>query len=88
MKQVYSYQEAANLIESGQVVKFIYPLRVEVTATKKLEGSTALHVTFVLIVGEYAIGEFASEYDSIEALLDAFDIADHQEVFEMLAKQG
>jgi hypothetical protein len=85
MKQIYSYQEVATPFEQGRVIKFTHPLKVLVTAAKK-QDSTAIHVTFVLIVGEYAIGEFTSEYDTMESLLEAFDIADHTEIFELLAQ--
>lgn len=87
MKEVYSYQEIKTWIPNGQAVKFTYPLRVEVTAAQKHHDSQTLHVTFVLLVGKYAIGEFTSEFDTIERLLDAFDIADHEELFELLASE-
>ena len=87
MKHVYSYQEIATLFEQGRVIKFIHPLKVLVTAAKK-QDSPSIHVTVVLLVGEYAIGDFTIEYDSIEALLDAFDIADHTEIFELLGNPG
>ncbi len=85
MKQVYSYTEIADLFEQGKAVKFTYPLKVLVTAAKKQEGSsTAIHVTVVLLIGEYAIGDFTTEFESIEGLLEAFDIASQQEIFELL----
>jgi hypothetical protein len=84
MKQVYRYTEIADLFEQGKVIKFTHPLNVLVTAAKK-QDSTTIHVTIVLLVGEYAIGDLTIEYDSIEALLEAFDIADHQEMFELVA---
>jgi hypothetical protein len=84
MKQVYRYTEIADLFEQGKVIKFTHPLNVLVTAARKQENGS-VHVTIVLLVGEYAIGDMTIEYDSIEALLDAFDIADHTEIFELLA---
>jgi len=87
MKTFYSYQEIQNLIGNGQAITFSYPLRAQVTAAQKHHDSQTIHVTFVLLVGEYAIGEFTSKFETIERLLDAFDIADHEELFELLASE-
>ncbi len=84
MKEGYCYQEIAHLVKSGQKITFTYPLRVEVTAVALHPDRDTLQVTFALLVGEYTIAEFTSEYDTVESLLDAFDIADHQDVFELV----
>ncbi len=80
MKELYNIAE----LKLFNVQKFtlIYPLRVEVTVVQKQE--CPLQATFALLVGEYAIGEFTQEYDTIERLLDAFDMADHEELFELV----
>jgi hypothetical protein len=83
MKQVYSYNELKPLFESGKIIKFTYPLQAIVTAARKQENGSA-HVTVVLLVGEYAIADLQTEYESIEGLLEAFDITNQQEIFELL----
>ena len=87
MKYLYSYQEIASLVEQGQAVTFLSPLRAEVTLAKKLPNSPALQVRCVLLVGEFAIGTWTSEYDSLATVLDAFDLAEQTEVFELLEQQ-
>ncbi len=84
MKKVYSYQEIGHLIDKSQAVVFTRHLKARVTAIQKSRDSQTIHVTFVLLVGEYHVGEFTSEYDTIAELLDVFDIADHEELFELL----
>ena len=84
MKEVYSYQEIAHFIENDQAVTFTRHLHVQVTAAKKHHDTETIHVTLVLLVGEYTIGEVRYEYASMEALLDAFDISDVEEFFELL----
>lgn len=79
MRELYNISELRIL--DAQKFSFIYPLRVEVTVVQKQE--CPLQATFALLVGEYAIGEFTQEYDTIDRLLDAFDIADHEELFAL-----
>lgn len=87
MKELYSYQEIQTWIRNGQAVTFLSPLRVQVTAAQKHHDTTAIHVTYVLLIGEDALAEFVSEFETMEDLLNAFDIADHQELFELLADE-
>jgi hypothetical protein len=56
-----------------------------VTAVRKSLESEIIAVTFEIGIGSYVIGEFTSEYDTIEKLLDAFDIADQEELFALVA---
>ena len=82
MKILYSSQELQGFT-NAQKVRFLYPLRVEVTTAHQQD--TSVLVTFALLVGEDAIAEWTQEVDSIERLLDAFDIADHEELFELVS---
>lgn len=50
-----------------------------------LESQTTA-ATPEICIGEYAIGEYTIEFSSIETLLEAFDIADHQEIFEVVGE--
>ncbi len=88
MKEVYSFQEIAHLVKRGRKITFTYPLRVEVMAVAPHPDRNTLQVRFALLVGEYAIAEFTSGYDTIESLQDAFDRADHQEVFELAGEKN
>jgi hypothetical protein len=81
MRELYNISELRIL--DAQKFTFIYPLRVEVTVVQKQDCT--LQATFALLVGEYVIGEFTSVYDTIEKLLDAFDIADHEELFALVS---
>ncbi len=79
MRELYTIAELKLL--NVEKFTFIYPLRVEVTAVQKQDCT--LQATVVLLVGEYAIGECIQEFDTIERLLDCFDIADHEELFAL-----
>ena len=84
MKEVYSYQEIKTDIAEGEKVTFTAHPVLYVTAGRKSLESETITVTFEIGIGSYVIGEFTSEYDSIEQVLDAFDIADHEEIWEEL----
>lgn len=84
MKEVYSYQEIKTDVDQGEKVGFTAHPTVYVTAVRKSPESETIVVTFEIGIGSYVIGEFTSEYDTIEKLLDAFDIADHEEIWEVL----
>ena len=85
MKEIYSYQEIKTDIDQGKKVGFTAHPTVYVTAVRKSSESETIVVTFEIGIGSYVIGEFTSEHDTIERLLDAFDIADHEEIWEVLA---
>jgi hypothetical protein len=84
MKTVYSYQEIGTQIDQGKQVAFTRTLSAHVTAVQKSKESDEITVTIVLIVGEYVIAELETTYPRIEALLDAFDIGDLEEIWEVL----
>lgn len=88
MKEVYSYQEVSTEIGQGEKVAFTAHPVLYVTAVRKSLESEAIAVTFEIGIGSYVIGEFTSEYKTFAALLDAFDIADHEEIFELLGSES
>ncbi len=84
MKQVYSYQEIGTLIDQGKQVAFTRILSAHITALQKSRESDEITVTIALLMGEYVIAELETTYPRIEALLDAFDIGDLEELWEVL----
>jgi hypothetical protein len=84
MKQVYSYQEIGTLIDKVRQVAFTRTLPAHITALQNSRECDEITVTIALIVGEYVIAELETTYPRIEALLDAFDIGDLEEIWEVL----
>jgi len=87
MKEVYCYTEIDTDIAQGETVTFSLPLTVHVTARRQSEASETITATLELGMGGEVIAACTSEYDTIERLLYAFDIADHEEIFELLGEQ-
>ena len=84
MKQVYSYQEIGTLIDQGKQVAFTRTVQTHITAIQKCRENDEITVSIALCVGEYVIAELETTYPRIEALLDAFDIGDLEEIWEVL----
>jgi len=84
MKEVYNYQEIGTLIDQGKQVVFTCHPAARVTAVQKSADSDTITATITLLIGEYVISVMESEYASIVALLDAFDIDESSEIWEML----
>lgn len=87
MKTVYSYQEIAPLIAQGKEVTVTCHLHAEVIARQKRSNSDAITATIHLLVGEYVIAVVESEYPSLVSLLDAFDIDEYAEQWEVREPQ-
>ena len=83
MKEVYCYQEVESDIVQGETVAFTAYPTLLVRAAKNNPESEAITVTYELCIGSDSIGVFASEFPNMESLLDAFDIADHEEIWEV-----
>jgi hypothetical protein len=81
MKELYNRTEVELL--AAQKFTFIAHPVLHVTAVRKSVESESITATFEIEIGEYVIGELTIQYDTIERLLDAFDIADHAEIFEL-----
>ena len=86
MKEVYSYQDIKTDIAEGGTVAFTAHPTAYVTAIRKDRDSETITATFELCIGSYVIAEFTCEFPNIEKLLDAFDIADHEEIWEVLGE--
>ena len=87
MKQAYRYQEIRHLIEQGKEVTVTCHLHAEVTAMQKRPASDTITATIHLLVGEYVIAVVESEYSSLVCLLDAFDIDETCEQWEVREQQ-
>ena len=84
MKHVYSYQEIGHRIDEGQQVAFTSPATARVTAVQKSQESDSITVTIQFFIRETCIGIVEYEYTSIFAVLEAFDIDDLSEIWEVL----
>jgi hypothetical protein len=87
MKQVYRYQEIRPLIEQGKEVTVTCHLHAEVTVMQKRPASDTITATLHLLVGEDVIAVVQSEYPSFVSLLDAFDIDETCEQWEVREPQ-
>jgi hypothetical protein len=82
MKQVYSYQEVAPLIERGQAVCFTTHLDARVTAIQPRQDEERVTVTITLSIRDSFIGTVEQDFPSICAVLDTFDIDVHALIWE------
>ena len=85
MKQVYSYQEIGTQIDQGKQVVFTCYPEARVTAVQKDPDSDVITVTIQLSIRDTCIGILEYEYASILAVLEAFDIDDLSELWEVVA---
>jgi len=86
MKEVYCYQEVESDIAQGETVAFtVHPTLLVRAAMNNLEGEV-ITVSYELCIGSDSIGVFTSEFPDMERLLYAFDIADHEEIFEVVGE--
>jgi hypothetical protein len=83
MKEVYSYQEIQPLITKGQAISFTCHVHAELTTIQKQPGSDTVTATIHILVGEYVTAVVECEYPSIVSLLDAFDINESLEIWEV-----
>jgi hypothetical protein len=84
MKEVYAYQEVRSDIEQGETIQFTLHPTLYVRAIRKNPDSEVITVTYDLCIGGESIGVFASECANMERLLYELDIADHEEIFEIV----
>lgn len=85
MKQVYSYQEIGTLIDQRRQVVFTCHPEARVSVIQKHQGSDTVTVTLNLCIRNTCIGIVSYEYASMLAVLDAFDIDDLDEVWEVVS---
>jgi hypothetical protein len=85
MKQVFSYQEIGTLIDQGKQVVFTCHPEAGVTAVQKSpDRDTMITVTIQLSIRDTCVGILEYEYTSMLAVLDAFDIDNLSEIWEVL----
>ena len=84
MKEVYSYQEIGTLIDQRKPVMLTCHPEARVTAVQKHPDLETITVTIQLSIGDTCIGIIENEYLTIGLLLDAFDINDLSEIWEVL----
>ena len=87
MKTVYSYQEIGTLIDQGKQVVFTCYPQARVTAIQRHPDSDTVTVTLNLSIRETCVGMVTNEYTSMLAILDAFDIEDLAEIWELVDEE-
>ncbi len=83
MKEIYSYQEIGTLIDQGMQVAFTRHIQARVTVSQPSTESEAVKALLLLSLGQYNIGICEIEYQDISELLEAFDIDDKEEIWEV-----
>ena len=84
MKEVYSYQEIGTLIDQRKPVVFTCHPVARVTAVQRHPELETITVTINLSIRDTCIGIMENEYPSQLALLEAFDLNDLEEIWEVL----
>ena len=83
MKEVYSYSEIGTLIEQRMKTIFTRSAQVRVSVMKPSAKSHTIKVSMNLLIGSYSIAVFQSTYKNILELLEAYDINENEEIFEV-----
>ncbi len=83
MKEVYSYSEIGTLIEQRMKTIFTRSALVRVSVMKPSGKSHTIKVSINLLIGTYSVGVFQCTYKNILELLEAFDINENEEIFEV-----
>ena len=83
MKQVYSYNEVGARIEQRTKTIFTRSAFVRVSVMKPSGKSHTIKVSINLLIGSYSIGVFQCTYKNMLELLEAFDINENEEIFEV-----
>ena len=83
MKQVYSYSEVGALIEQRTKTIFTRSALVRVSVIKPGGKSHTIKVSINLLIGSSSIGVFQCTYKNMLELLEAFDINENEEIFEV-----
>lgn len=84
MKTVHKRSEVEKAIEKGTPVAFSTSVQVTVTV-RQVEDAT--QATLVLRVGDAYIGEIQADYTSVDAIMEAFQLDDEAEIWEILSKR-
>ena len=84
MKKGYSYQEIGTRIDQGKRVACTCYPQARVSAVQKHPENDTITVTINFSIRDTCIGIVSDEYASMRALLDAFDIEELSEMWEVL----
>ena len=84
MKTVHSYQEIGTFIDQRKTVMFTCHPEARVTVVQKHPDLETITVTINLSIRDTCVGIVSYEYASMLAVLDAFDVEELSEIFEML----
>jgi hypothetical protein len=88
MKQVYSYQELGTFIDRGKPMVFTCHPEARVSTVQKDKDCDTVTVTINLPIRDTCVGLVEDEYTSMLAVLDAFDIDESAEIWEVLTEEG
>jgi hypothetical protein len=83
MKELFTYQEIGTLIDQGTSATFTRHIVARVTVTQPTPDSETVKALLLLSLGQYNIGVVEMEYTDISELLEAFDIDDGEEIWEV-----
>jgi len=84
MKEVYSYLEVGTEIDQGKQVVFTCYPEVRVTCVQRDPETETIKVTLMVLIRDNCVGILDYEFTSIQAVLDAFDINEDSEIWEVL----
>ena len=85
MKQVYSYSEVGARIEQRTKTIFTRCALVRVSVMKPSGKSHTIKVSINLLISSSSIGVFQCTYKNMLEFLEAFDINENEEIFEVCA---
>ena len=83
MKKLYNFQEIGTLIDQGQQASFTRHIVADVSISHPNPNSERIQAILLLSLGQYNIGLCEIEYEDISELLEAFDIDDGEEIWEV-----
>jgi hypothetical protein len=83
MKELFTYQEIGTLIDQGTSATFTRHIVARVTVTQPTPDSETVKALLLLSLRQYNIGVVEMEYTDISELLEAFDIDDGEEIWEV-----
>lgn len=86
MKQIYRYQEIGTLIDQGRQVVFTCYPEARVSARQNHRESDTVTVTINLCIRDTCVGIVEYEYSSMLAVLDAFDVDEQAELWQVLGE--
>jgi len=91
MKKLYDYQEIGTEIDQGKLALFTCHPVARVSVQQKSGDSQAnpeiseyIHVIIALSIGDTSLDIMEVDYPDMETLMEAFQINDTEELWEML----